>query len=162
MKKTLLTALLAFLTLGSIYAQSVMTDDQVIRFIVKEHEAGSSQQQIVTKLVQRGVNVDQIRRVRKKYERMQKNEGLGTVRDKSMSEDEQIDARLRRNNAKDKSELSTTEKLKDDRLRMSARASRPSSTSAISRKMSKKSRPSLTISFPTRWIFMTAWSSRTI
>lgn len=116
MKKTLLTALLAFLTLGSIYAQSVMTDDQVIRFIVKEHEAGSSQQQIVTKLVQRGVNVDQIRRVRKKYERMQKNEGLGTVRDKSMSEDEQIDARLRRNNAKDKSQLSTTEKLKDDRL----------------------------------------------
>ncbi len=116
MKKILLTALLAIFSLGNIYAQSTMTDDQLIKFVIKEQQAGSSQQQIVTKLVQRGVNIDQIRRVRKKYERMQKNEGLGTVRDKSMTEEEQIDARLRRNNAKDKSELSTTEKLKDDRL----------------------------------------------
>ena len=116
MKRILLTALLAIFSLGNIYAQSTMTDDQVIKFVIKEQQAGSSQQQIVTKLVQRGVNIEQIRRVRKKYERMQKNEGLGTVRDKSMTEEEQIDARLRRNNAKDKSELSTTEKLKDDRL----------------------------------------------
>ena len=116
MKKILLTALLAIFSLGNIYAQSTMTDDQVIKFVIKEHQSGSSQQQIVTKLMQKGVNIDQIRRVRKKYERMQKNEGLGTVRDKSMTEEEQIDARLRRNNAKDKSELSTTEKLKDERL----------------------------------------------
>lgn len=116
MKKILLVALLAIFSLGSIYAQSSMTDDQVIRFIVKEHEAGNSQQQIVTKLVQKGVDIDQIRRVRKKYERMQKNEGMGSVKDKSLTEDEQIDARLRRNNAKDKSELTTTEKLKDEKL----------------------------------------------
>ena len=116
MKKILLVALLAIFSLGSIYAQSSMTDDQVIRFIVKEHEAGNSQQQIVTKLVQKGVDIEQIRRVRKKYERMQKNEGMGSVQDKSLTEDEQIDARLRRNNAKDKSELTTTEKLKDEKL----------------------------------------------
>ena len=116
MKKFLLTALLAFFTLGSIYAQTAMTDDQVIKFIIKEHQAGSSQQQIVTKLVQKGVNIDQIRRVRKKYERMEKNQGLGTVEDKSLTDDEQIDARLRRNNGKSRSELSTTEKLKDDKL----------------------------------------------
>ncbi len=116
MKKILLVALFAIFSLGSIYAQSSMTDDQVIRFIVKEHEAGNSQQQIVTKLVQKGVDIEQIRRVRKKYERMQKNEGMGSVQDKSLTEDEQIDARLRRNNAKDKSELTTTEKLKDEKL----------------------------------------------
>ena len=116
MKKILLTALFAILSLGSIYAQSTMTDDQVIKFIVKEHQDGSSQQQIVTKLIQKGVNIDQIRRVRKKYERMEKNQGLGTVEDKSLTEDEQIDARLRRNNGKSRSELSTTEKLKDDKL----------------------------------------------
>ena len=68
MKKILLVALLAIFSLGSIYAQSSMTDDQVIRFIVKEHEAGNSQQQIVTKLVQKGVDIEQIRRVRKKYD----------------------------------------------------------------------------------------------
>ena len=116
MKKILLTALLAIFSLGTTLAQSSMTDDQVIKFIMKEHQSGSSQQQIVTKLVQKGVDMDQIRRVRKKYERMQKNEGLGSVADKSLTEDEQIDARLRRNNAKDKSELTTTEKLKDEKL----------------------------------------------
>lgn len=116
MKKTLLVALLLVLSIGSICAQSSMTDDQVIKFVIKEQKAGSSQQQIVTKLVQKGVDIDQIRRVRKKYDRMNKGDGLGTVQDKSMTEDEQIDARLRRNNAMDKSELSTTEKLKDEKL----------------------------------------------
>ena len=66
MKKILLTALLAIFSLGNIYAQSTMTDDQVIKFVMKEHQSGSSQQQIVTKLMQKGVNIDQIRRVRKK------------------------------------------------------------------------------------------------
>jgi protein involved in polysaccharide export with SLBB domain len=116
MKRILLVAILAILSLGSIYAQSTMTDDQVIKYIVKEHQAGSSQQQIVTKLIQKGVDIDQIRRVRKKYERMQKNDGMGSVQDKSLTEGEQIDARLRRNNALEKGELSTTEKLKDDKL----------------------------------------------
>ena len=116
MKKILLTALLAIFSLSTTLAQSTMTDDQVIKLVIKEQKAGSSQQQIVTKLVQKGVDMDQIRRVRKKYERMQKNQGLGTVADKTLTEDEEIDARLRRNNAKDKSELTTTEKLKDEKL----------------------------------------------
>lgn len=124
MKKFLLTVLLAIFTIGSTYAQSTMSDDQVIKFIMKEHQAGSSQQQIVTKLVQKGVDIDQIRRVRKKYERMQKNDGMGTVADKTMTEDEQIDARLRRNNAKDKSELTTTEKLKDEKLSTKRKATK--------------------------------------
>ena len=117
MKKSILVALLLMLSIGSVCAQSSMTDDQVIKFVIKEQKAGSSQQQIVTKLVQKGVNIEQIRRVRKKYERMNKGDGLGIVKDKSLTEDEEIDARLRRNNAKDKSELTTTEKLKDDKLR---------------------------------------------
>ena len=116
MKKSILVALLLMLSIGSVCAQSSMTDDQVIKFVIKEQKAGSSQQQIVTKLVQKGVNIEQIRRVRKKYERMNKGDGLGIVKDKSLTEDEEIDARLRRNNAKDKSELTTTEKLKDDKL----------------------------------------------
>ena len=124
MKKILLTALFAILSLGSIYAQSTMTDDQVIKFIVKEHQTGSSQQQIVTKLMQKGVDIDQIRRVRKKYERMQKNDGMGSIQDKSLTEDEQIDARLRRNNAKDKSELTTTEKLQDEKLSKKRKATK--------------------------------------
>ena len=48
----LLIALMAFTATTS--AQSSMTDDQVMQFVVKEHNAGTSQAQIVTKLMQRG------------------------------------------------------------------------------------------------------------
>ena len=114
MKKVFLSICLLMLAVGSVSAQSSMTEEQIIKFVMKEQQSGFSQQEIVTKLVQKGVTIDQIRQARKKYERMQKNQGLGTVADKSMTEDELIDARLRRNNAKEKN--SSTEKLKDDRL----------------------------------------------
>ncbi len=67
MKKTLYILLL-LLTPVFVQAQSTMTDNQVLQFVMKEHQAGSSQSQIVTKLMQRGVNIQQIRRVRKMYE----------------------------------------------------------------------------------------------
>lgn len=78
--KRLLT-LMAFVavTIVSVYAQSSMTDEQVMRFVVKEQESGSTQQQIVTRLMQRGVDINQIRRVRKKYERIANKDGLGAV-----------------------------------------------------------------------------------
>ena len=114
MKKVFLSICLLMLAVGSVSAQSSMTEEQIIKFVMKEQQSGFSQQEIVTKLMQKGVTIDQIRQARKKYERMQKNQGLGTVADKSMTEDELIDARLRRNNAKEKN--SSTEKLKDDRL----------------------------------------------
>jgi len=114
MKKTLVTLCMLMLALGSINAQSSMSDDQIIKFVMKEQKAGSSQQEIVTKLIQKGVTIDQIRQVHKKAERMQKNQGLGTVQDKTMTDDELIDERLRRNNGKEKN--SATEKLKDDKL----------------------------------------------
>jgi len=114
MKKIFLFMCTLMLAVGSVSAQSSMTDEQIIKFVTKEQKAGSSQQEIVTKLMQKGVTIDQIRQVRKKVERMQKNQGLGTVKDKGLTEDEEIDARLRRNNSKEKN--SSTEKLKDDRL----------------------------------------------
>ena len=81
MKKLLIIAfLLGFCSIGS-FAQSSMTDEQVMQFVVKEYERGTSQAQIVTKLMQRGVDINQIRRVKNTYDRMQKNQGLGTVDD---------------------------------------------------------------------------------
>ncbi len=81
MKKLLIIAfLLGFCSIGS-FAQSSMTDEQVMQFVLKEYERGTSQAQIVTKLMQRGVDINQIRRVKNTYDRMQKNQGLGTVDD---------------------------------------------------------------------------------
>jgi hypothetical protein len=47
----------------SVMAQG-MTDQQVADFVRRELKAGASQAQIVTRLVQRGVPIDQIRRIR--------------------------------------------------------------------------------------------------
>lgn len=49
----------------SFFAQSTMSDSQIIEFVLKENAKGTSQAQIVTKLMQRGVNINQIRRVKK-------------------------------------------------------------------------------------------------
>ena len=65
--------------MASGFAQS-MTDQQVIDYIAREHKAGKSQSQIMTALVQRGVNVDQVRRLRRQYDKQLKERGV-TVSD---------------------------------------------------------------------------------
>lgn len=78
-------------------AQSSMTDEQVMQFVVKEHEEGTSQAQIVTKLMQKGVDINQIRRVKQKYERLAKDKGLGAFDGQA---DGQTDSRMRTNNGR--------------------------------------------------------------
>ena len=76
-----------------LYAQSGMTDDQVIRMIQREQKAGSSQAQIVTKLMQSGVDISQIRRLKDKYDRQMNQKGLGNVSDETLQPD---DSRMRK------------------------------------------------------------------
>ena len=95
-------------------AQSTMTDDQVIKFVAKEQKAGSTQEEIAMKLVQRGVTTDQIKRVQKKVERLKKDQGLGTVKGKTMDTE---DGRKRKNNGETKRKGDQlSQKLKDERL----------------------------------------------
>lgn len=128
MKRFIIAILMSVLIPMSIMAQSSMTDDQVMKFIVKEHNAGTPQSQIVTKLMQNGVNIEQIRRVKKKYERAAKDQGLGQV---SSSTGSKNDTRLRSNgkkkangDAKDdeylddkKSQYDSQNRLKDGRVK---------------------------------------------
>ncbi len=95
MKRLLIIAILSIISVASAVAQS-MTDEQVLQFVVKEYNAGTSQAQIVTKLMQKGVNISQIKRVRQKYERQAKNGGLGIVADESVTKADE--ALLRQNN----------------------------------------------------------------
>jgi protein involved in polysaccharide export with SLBB domain len=78
MRKHIILLFLAMLLPLWVSAQS-MTDDQVFKYIVKEHQSGTSQQQIAVQLMQRGVDINQIRRVKKKYERIAKEQGLGAM-----------------------------------------------------------------------------------
>jgi len=72
-----------------------MTDTQIAQFIQREARAGVSQSQIVTKLVQRGVTVDQIRRVRNQQQKQVTENGVTASAPKAESGAEK---RMRTNN----------------------------------------------------------------
>ena len=112
MRKFFILVILSVLLPVVAQAQSGMTDEQVMKFVVEENSSGTPQAQIVTKLMQRGVNIEQIRRVRQKYERLAKNQGLGTV---SAGQDDGKDKRLRKNNAKTKKKKTYEEDDDEDR-----------------------------------------------
>lgn len=116
MKKYIILFLFALLLPCYATAQSSMTDEQILKFVMKENAEGTSQAQIVTKLMQKGVSIEQIRRVKDKYERQAKNKGLGTV---SSKDSEESDGRQRKNNGKKGSsnddEESPQYRLKDTR-----------------------------------------------
>lgn len=106
--------LLLFMPLAAL-AQS-MTDNQVLDLIKRETTAGSSRSQIVTKLVQRGVNIDQIRRVRAQYEKQIRSRGLSGAADEATSE---LNSRMRSNNSEITEEITsgkngTKSQLDDD------------------------------------------------
>lgn len=66
--------MLTLMSVGA-FAQG-MSDSQVADFIAREATAGSSQAQIVTKLMQKGVQIDQIRRVRNQYDKQRSESGM--------------------------------------------------------------------------------------
>lgn len=74
-KITLFVALILVGAMGA-FAQS-MTDDQIISYIMRENEKGTSQQKIVTELISRGVTTTQLQRVRRKAQTMQQTQKNG-------------------------------------------------------------------------------------
>jgi protein involved in polysaccharide export with SLBB domain len=59
------------------WAQSGMTDNQVMDYVIEQNAKGVSRQHIVTQLMQRGVTIDQIRRIQRKYQKQINNGALG-------------------------------------------------------------------------------------
>ena len=72
------------LTAAMTFAQG-MSDQQVMQFVASEVRAGTSQAQIVTKLMQRGVNIDQIRRLRNQYDKQISSAGKSAAADGAVS-----------------------------------------------------------------------------
>ena len=96
MKKLLIYLMFLMLLPVAGMAQS-MSDDQVMSYIAKEHTAGKGNAQIVTQLMQRGVNIQQIRRVRDKY---QKQMSQNTSHSYGSAGDPTGSSRIRTNNGK--------------------------------------------------------------
>ena len=80
-KKSFLLALISLLFVlnaNVAKAQSNYTDEQVYRMVQSELKGGATRQQVVTKLIENGVQIDQIRRIQRKYKNENKNNLLGT------------------------------------------------------------------------------------
>ena len=100
MKKIILLFIITLFCFGNAMAQSSsMTDDQVMQYVIKEHNAGTSQAKIVQNLIEKGVNINQIRRIRQKYEKQIKAQGTGAIADEAVSKADKI---MRTNNEKAK------------------------------------------------------------
>ncbi len=121
MKKYIFSILVSLTFSIAVSAQSSMTDTQVMEYVMKEQAKGTSQSQIVTKLMQKGVTIDQIRRIKDKYQREQGSTALGV---KNLTKDANSD-RLRTANGKkkedsDKGNVSKYRK-KDGRLELNTK-----------------------------------------
>ncbi len=82
--KRILLAFLCLTMLSSLVMAQGMSDQQVLQFIASEAKAGTSQTQIVTKLMQKGVNIDQIRRLRNQYSKQISSNGMSGAADEAM------------------------------------------------------------------------------
>lgn len=111
--KASLALLLFFFTFaGEALAQSSMTDNQIMEFVVKENDKGTPREEIFKKLIERGVSVDDIRRIRDKYEKQNKNNVVGG---RNIDGSQTID-RMRKNNGQTRRD-DNAEKNKDFKQR---------------------------------------------
>lgn len=108
MKKRILfvIALLIVAAASNIAVAQSMTDDEIITFVIKEQQRGTSQAQIVTKLIQKGVTIEQIRKVKATVERQKGTTSIGT-KDITGSA-----SRLRENNTQPTSAQQSTAKYR--------------------------------------------------
>ncbi len=116
MRRPIIFLLLCLLLPLQAMAQSGMTDNQVMDYVIEQNAKGSSRQQIVTQLMQRGVTIDQIRRIQKKYQRQIKNGGLGAEDITAGSKD--VKKRTREANGEAKQERLEQEKRNVSPYRM--------------------------------------------
>ena len=93
MRKYLFTMFLLCLTLAS---QAQMNDTQVMQEIQRSMQSGASQSQIATRLMQKGVTMQQLQRVRSQFETL--NGGKSTRSSGANSDVLVEDSRLRDNN----------------------------------------------------------------
>ena len=106
----LILAVVSF-SLSEVYAQTSMTDNQVMEYILKENERGVSQKEIATRLMQRGVSMDQLQRVRRKYNKEKTGDALGAKNISNTTDG----SRLRENNGEVKEDENPYYKKRNQR-----------------------------------------------
>ena len=111
---TIITSLMLATTLS--WAQSGMTDNQIMDYVIEQNAKGVSRQQIVTQLMQRGVTIDQIRRLKTKYEKQMKNGSLGA--EDITAGSKTVKTRMRESNGDKREEQAKQDKKKASQYRI--------------------------------------------
>lgn len=116
MKKFSLIILLSLLSVVTMLGQG-MSDTQVLQFVAAEAQAGATQGQIVTKLIQKGVKIDQIRRLRSQYDKQLRERGASGAADAAVGD---AASRLRRNNGGQTAQLTDAKQGTADEVHQEA------------------------------------------
>ena len=111
---TIIACIVLSTTIG--WAQSSMTDNQVMDYVIEQNAKGVSRQKIVTQLMQRGVTIDQIRRIQKKYQKQIKNGALGA--EDITAGSKEVKTRLREANGEKREEQKKTDKKNASQFRI--------------------------------------------
>ena len=111
---TLIASMMVCATMS--WAQSGMTDDQIMDYVVEQNAQGVSRQKIVTQLMQRGVTIEQIRRIQKKYQKQMKNGILGA--DDITAGSKEMKTRMRESNGDKRREQVKQDKKKASQFRV--------------------------------------------
>ena len=95
MKNKLIAFATILLISMSAMAQSSMTDDQVLKYLVTETQKGTSQQKMAAELLKKGVTSTQLQRVRKKAEKLREEAESSSKKDqkkdkKGKKDDEEL------------------------------------------------------------------------
>ena len=116
MKRIVTTIVSLLLVFSMSWAQSGMTDNQVMDYVIEQNAQGVSRQKIVTQLMQRGVTIEQIRRIQKKYQKQIKNGALGA--EDITAGSKEVKTRLREANGEKREEQKKTDKKKASQFRV--------------------------------------------
>ena len=111
---TIIACFVLSTTIG--WAQSSMTDNQVMDYVMEQNAKGVSRQKIVTQLMQRGVTIDQIRRIQKKYQKQIKNGALGA--EDITAGSKEVKTRMRESNGEKREEQKKTDRKKASQFRV--------------------------------------------
>ena len=84
-----------------IWAQSGMTDSQVLQYVVQQKRIGKSETDIATELLKQGATMAQIQQMRQKYSKQLEKISIGSIADKAISD---ASSRMRKNNAPSRDE----------------------------------------------------------
>lgn len=117
MMKRIAIIIACLLMTGTVaWAQSGMTDNQVMDYVIEQNAKGVSRHQIVTQLLQRGVNVDQLRRIQKKYQKQINNGALGA--DDITAGSKTVKTRMREANGEQREEQAKKDQRSASRFRI--------------------------------------------